>query len=174
MPGDVIAHDHAVAAVADLDPVLRDVGDRPVSLDRILPDRNPGIRPVRDDPAFLIEGDDIAGDCPGRARAIAERVIINCNAVLAASKRWLVADIVDVVAGVCVVVVVGVFCGSANGFVSPWEGLAVVAGDFCSGTFCPISTCGRGAAALSISWANTKEKGTKKTTLKNIINHSPF
>jgi len=55
MPGDLVAHDHTVTAEADLDPVLRDVRDRPPSLDRISADRNRGIRPVRDDPAFLIE-----------------------------------------------------------------------------------------------------------------------
>ena len=99
MPGDLVAHDHSVAAEADLDPVLRDVDDRPVSRDRISADRNRGIRPVRDDPAFLIEVDGIAGDCTGRARAIVERVVINPNAVLRAVKR-LLADIVDLVAGV--------------------------------------------------------------------------
>src|SRR5436190_1306228 len=98
MPGDVIAHYHAGAAAADLDPVLRDVRDSPPSLDRICTDRNRGVRPVRDDPTFLIEGDSIAGDRTGRARAIAGREIINPNAVLPSIGRVL-ADIVDAIAG---------------------------------------------------------------------------
>src|SRR5438132_13231868 len=95
MPGDLVAHYQAVTAEADLDPVLRDISGRAVSRDRISADRNRGIRPVRDDPAFLILGDRIAGDCAGRARAIAERKIINPNAVLGAGEHRLVADIVD-------------------------------------------------------------------------------
>src|SRR5260370_11824456 len=98
MPGDLVAHYQAVAAEADLDPVLRDVRDRPVSRDDIFADRNRGVRPVRDDPAFLIEGDRISGDCAGRARAIAKRVIIHRNAVLRAVKR-LLANIMDITVG---------------------------------------------------------------------------
>src|ERR1700676_5489444 len=98
MPGDLVAHDQAVTAEADLDPVLRDVDDWPVSRDRISADRNRSIRPVRDDPAFLIEVDGIAGDCTGRARAIAKRVVINPNAMLCTIKR-LLADIVDITVG---------------------------------------------------------------------------
>src|SRR6266446_5119498 len=114
MPGDLVAHDHSVAAEADLDPVLRDVEDRSVSRDRISADRNRGIRPVRDDPAFLIEVDGIAGDSAGRARAIAERVVINPNAVLRAVKR-LLTDIVDLIAGDihrrCADISYGIFTG---------------------------------------------------------------
>src|SRR5438105_7944848 len=114
MPGDVIAHYHAGAAAADLDPVLRDVRDWPPSLDRICTDRNRGVRPVRDDPTLLIEGDSIAGDRTGRARAIAGRVIINSNAVLGAIKR-LLADIVDAIASDihrrCAEIPEGIFAG---------------------------------------------------------------
>src|SRR5437588_8671671 len=96
MPDDLVAHDHSVAAEADLDPVLRYVDDRPVSRDRISADRNRGIRPVRDDPAFLIDGDSIAGDRTGRARTIAGRAVINPNSVLGAGKRRLVTNIMDI------------------------------------------------------------------------------
>src|SRR5437763_1554510 len=98
MPGDLVAHDHTVTAEADLDPVLRYVDDRPASRDRISADRNRGIRPVRDDPTFLIEGDGIAGDRTGRTCAIAERAVINPNAVLRAVKR-LLANIMDITVG---------------------------------------------------------------------------